>query len=351
MNRENKIELAKMQSLMERMDGHYSKEQSNRLLEDVLKRNKVIKESLDELDANDRDDVDTNEFFDMISSMKGGAKASIGYISGAKLNVPQIKKLNPETKRMKSFDDYDAFGKQLGETEKVTGVIKFACYLLNWRSPENMRKHYNTNYVDKVNSIRDTYGVAHMSRRKPYTQTADYGNGISIYNGDNEKLKGHSYSQQDIGKLTSKEKDVKYYLIGENGNILREVSMEELKPYFKASSVEGIKAFRDMQKSDEEIAAYAKQIAELNFRYTSFEHSSIVFVITKINGEKKRFFNKNLVSTIKGFNINSEEFINLAKKKYNIENQKVNNDINNEMGLGEFDDEFTDYQDEPDEVD
>ena len=321
MNKEFKTQLDQMHKLMEHMDKHYSSDQKT-----------MLNESIEELDANNREDVDVKDFFDMISSMKGGLRSTIGYVSAVSLNLPQIKKKNPETNRMKSYPDWDEFGKQLNETTPISGVIKFASYNLNWRTPENMRRHYNKNYVDVVNKKRDEYGVPHMERRKPYTQTLDFGNGISAYNGDNAALQGHSYSPQDIALAKS---DIKYYLIGTDGNIVREVSYAELKPFLKSRGVDGIKAFRELQKSDEEFKRYAAEIAKIDFRYIQFEHSSVVFVITSINGQKKRFFNKNLTNAVKGININPQEILALAKQKYNIAQQDEKNQT-----FGETPDEF-----------
>ena len=60
--------------------------------------------------------------------MKGGCFATIGYVTGANLAIPQVKRKNPETGRMKGYDDYETFGKQLGYNGEVGGVIKLTSY-------------------------------------------------------------------------------------------------------------------------------------------------------------------------------------------------------------------------------
>ena len=331
---ENEKELARLQSLMERMDKHYTASQAETHLSNKLN------EACNELDASNRTDLDTNDFFDMIATMKGGARASFGYVSVANLNLPQVKKLNPATNRMKNFDDWRSFSDQLGEENEVSGVIKFGMYTLNWRSPESMTKHYNKNYVDVVNTLRDKYGVSHI-KPKEYNpiQKTDYG--INIYQGDNDALKSNSYSPQDLATPNTK-KEIHYYLIGTDGNIMREASVEELKPFFKEKGVDGIKAFKELvtsgAKTEEEMLQmfkeYGEELANINFRYHQFTHSSMVYVITSVDGQKRRFFNKHLTDTIKGVKINPEEFIGLAKKFYKVADERSKTEQ-----LGTFNDE------------
>ena len=339
MDKGTRKQLVEMQSLMERMDKHYTKDQATQHL-----KTKLINEGLDELDATGRQDVDTNDFFDMVSRMKGGTRASFGYVSVADLNTPTTSIINPKTNRPNKVNDWAAFGKQIGETDNtVGGVIKFVMYTLNWRSPHNMAQHYNKNYVGPVNSLRDKYGVEHIKHREvPPIKTNDYG--ISAYAGEKEELKGNTYSQQDI-KTANTKKETHYYLVNTEGNIIREVSVDELKPYFKEKGVDGIKAFRklvtDGKATEEEMLnmfkEYGVELNNLNFDYRTFIHSHIVYIITSINKEKKRFFNRQLSDCVKGININPQEFINLAKKMYRIADEST--DVSD---LGEFDSEFPD---------
>lgn len=337
MDKSTKKQLVQMQSLMERMEKHYTKDQAHEYT-----RQKLINEGLEELDATGREDVDTNDFFDMVSRMKGGARASFGYVSAADLNTPTTSVINPKTGRPNKVSDWAAFGKQLGETDNnVGGVIKFGMYTLNWRSPYNMTRHYNQNYVTPVNALRDKYGVEHIQKREvPQIKTNSYG--VSAYAGDKEELKGNTYSQQDM-KTANTKKETHYYLISTDGNIIREASIEELKPYFKEKGVDGIKAFKqlvtDGKATEEEMLnmfkEYGVELNNINFQYRNFIHSHIVYVITSIKGEKKRFFNRKLTDCVKGININPQEFINLAKRMYQIADEQSSSE-----NLGEFDSEF-----------
>lgn len=339
MDKSTKKQWLEMQSLMERMDMHYTKDEAKANIQD-----KLIKEGLEELNAQGREDVDTNDFFDMVSRMKGGTRASFGYVSMASLEIPQVKKINPETNRLKNYDDWETFGKNIGE-EGISGVIKFGTYTMNWRSPRNMAQHYNRDYVEPVNALRDKYGVAHIEKREvPTIKTNDYG--IATYAGDREELKGNTYSPQDLGTPNTKSES-HYYLIGNDGNILKEVPFETLKQYMKQKGVDGIRAFKELVKNgnatEEEMLKmfdeYGAEVQKMNFRYAQFAHSSFVYIITSVNGQKKRFFNQHLTDCINGININPQQFIALAKKMYQVADETV--DMSD---LGEFDSEFPDEE-------
>ena len=313
MIKEAKREIRDMLNLMERMDNHYTSFEAEMLNEDI-----------EELDARGRQDIPVADFPSEIQKVKGGTKCTIGYVSSANLDLPQIKKLNPATNRMKNYPDWATFGKNLGVQDEIGGVIKFARYSINWRSPENMRKHYNNQYVDPVNAIRGKYGLAPMDKRprQDRDQDIDQVTGMPLY------------SNQDTGKGSCVSQ---YFLVGTDGHIIKEVPAADLVPYFKKYSTSGVADLRKLNKSDDEIKAYVDEISKLNFRYTRFNYASIAYVITSIGGVKKRFFNENLSDDIKGTGVNPSEFIDMAKKMYKLDLEKTANDTG-----GEFDDEYTD---------
>lgn len=313
MIKEAKREIRDMLNLMERMDNHYTSFEAEMLNEDI-----------EELDARGRQDIPVADFPSEIQKVKGGTKCTIGYVSSANLDLPQIKKLNPATNRMKNYPDWATFGKNLGVQDEIGGVIKFARYSINWRSPENMRKHYNNQYVDPVNAIRGKYGLAPMDKRprQDRDQDIDQATGMPLY------------SNQDTGKGSCVSQ---YFLVGTDGHIIKEIPATDLVPYFKKYSTSGVADLRKLNKSDDEIKAYVDEISKLNFRYTRFNYASIAYVITSIGGVKKRFFNENLSDDIKGTGVNPSEFIDMAKKMYKLDLEKTANDTN-----GEFDDEYAD---------
>lgn len=313
MLKEAKREIRDMLNLIDRMDNHYTSFEVERLNEEV-----------DELDARGREDIPIAAFPSEIQKVKGGTRCTIGYVSSANLDLPQIKKVNPATNRMKNYPDWATFGKNLGVQEEIGGVIKFARYSINWRSPENMRKHYNKKFVEPANAIRSKYGLAPMEKR-PRQDRA----GI-----DTDANGLPTYMNQDTGNGSCV---AQYFLVATDGHIIKEIPATDLAPYFKKYSTSGVADLRKLNKSDDEIKAYVDEIAKLNFRYTRFNYASIAYVITSIGGVKKRFFNDELSDDIRGTGVNPSEFIEMAKKMYKLDLEKTANDTG-----GEFDDEYSD---------
>lgn len=258
-----------------------------------------------------------SEFFDILSSMKGGAFATIGYVTGANLAIPQVKRKNPETGRMKGYDDYETFGKSLGQEGEVGGVIKLTSYTLNWSTPESLGKAYNK-YKTDANNIRSEFGIDPIQDRESYKSTQAYGdNGVSTYSGNNQDLSTHSYTAQNIHGARIKGM---YYLIDTNGKIIRDATKDELKNYFKnASEVSGVSTLRKMGVEEERIKEYIDRIKALGMSYKNFEASSILYMVASVNGEKIVYINENLIQNVRGINIEPAEFTKIAKERYNID--------------------------------
>ena len=258
-----------------------------------------------------------SEFFDILSSMKGGTFATIGYVTGANLTYPQVKRKNPETNRMKSYDDFETFGKSMGEAGEVGGVIKLTSYTVNWSTPDSLAKAYSK-YKADVNTIRGEFGLDPMQDRESYKSTQAYGdNGVSTYSGNNQDLSTHSYTAQNIHGARIKGM---YYLVGVDGKIIRELTKDELKDYFKKSGeVSGVPALRKMGVEEERIKEYIDRIKALGMSYKNFEASSILYMVASVNGEKIVYINENLIQNVRGINIEPAEFTKIAKERYNID--------------------------------
>lgn len=315
MDKRTKQEIDKMHLLMERMDKHYTSFQAEALMEEI-----------EELDARDREDMLPSEFFNMADNIQGGIKSTIGYVSSANLNIPQVKRLNPDTNRMKNFDDWDSFGKSLNVSDKISGVIKFSRYTFNWRGKESMGKHYENDYVAPVNDIRSRYGIAPISNQHQQQQPT----ALSTLNTPKQgSVLGPGFFMQDTGGKDC-HKVVQYFLIGEDGKIIKyqgttdgDIPADKLKNFFKKYLPAGISDLRKMNASDETIKAYSEELAKIPFKYTRFNVGSVAYVITTINGVKKRFFNPNLSEEIKGLKIDPQEYISLAKKLYKIDDSAI----------------------------
>ena len=258
-----------------------------------------------------------NEFFDILSSMKGGCFATIGYVTGANLSIPQVKRKNPETGRMKGYDDYETFGKALGHDGEVGGIIKLTSYTLNWSTPESIGKAYNK-YKTDANNIRTEFGIEPIQDRESYKSTQAYGDkGVSVYSGNNEELGLHSYTSQNIHNARIKPT---YYLISTEGMVMREVDRKELVDYFKKKpEISGVPALRKMGATEERIKEYIDKMNALGMSYKNFEASSILYMVATVNGEKIVYINDNLTQSVRGINIVPAEFTKIAKERYQID--------------------------------
>ena len=271
-----------------------------------------------------------NEFFDILSSMKGGAFATIGYVTGANLAIPQVKRKNPETNRMKNYDDYETFGRELGHDGEVGGVIKLTSYTLNWSTPESLGKAYKK-YKSDANAIRGEFGLDPIQDRESYKSTQAYGdNGVSTYSGNNDALSLHSYTAQNIHNARIKGM---YYLVGTDGMIMREVDKSELMAYFKKSSeMSGVAALRKMGETEERIKEYIDKMNGLGMSYKNFEASSILYMVATVNGEKIVYINENLTQSVRGINIVPAEFTKIAKERYQIDFATIQEAIEEYIG-------------------
>ena len=261
--------------------------------------------------------ANAQEFFDILSSMRGGCFATIGYVTGANLSIPQVKRRNPETNRMKGYDDYETFGRELGHDGEVGGIIKLTSYTLNWSTPENIGKAYKK-YKNDANAIRGEFGLEPIQDRDSYKSTQAYGdNGVSTYSGNNADLALHSYTAQNIHNARIKSM---YYLVDMEGMVMREVNKNELVSYFKKlPEVSGVPALRKMGADEERIKQYIERMNGLGMNYKVFESSSILYMVATVNGEKIVYINENLTQSVRGINIVPAEFTKIAKERYEID--------------------------------
>lgn len=277
-----------------------------------------------------------NEFFDTMDGLRNGAFVSIGYITKANIEIPMIKKKNPATNRMKNYPDYETFSKHFNSEELLTGVVKFTRYLVNWTHKDRLNQQY-TDYRNKVNDLRNKFGIGDMSS-KSYTSTINYGdNNITTYQGGNDEKQGNTYYAQNIAKARKVDT---YYLIKEDGSIYKECDKKELIQFFKnkPKSVSGLSALQKLTQDSATIESYIQQMKELDSTmvYRNFESSSIVFMVgsskdTLCVNNKFIFINQNLRNTIgstDGIKINPQEFTNIAKENYKKEIDNIDNIIN-----------------------
>ena len=266
-----------------------------------------LMESLDEGAYKERTVVDENSFYDLLSSLRQGTRVTFGYLGAAKIEVPKGKRLNPSTNRMNSFDDYEALGKNLGETGKVLNVIKLTIYNLPWQNEDVLNKQYS-NWKQKRNELGQKFGVE-FGKARYGTQTNNFGSGVNQYNGDNDALKSHTYSNFNMSGV--KPISTTYYLVMDSGELKPiDVNKLTLLPYKQSQS-----------EIDKLIAAGATEqdVEPLkNMQYRRFEHSHVLFVsATPKDGVATLLINNKLPEKLGSVeNVNPDEIIKLAKERY-----------------------------------
>lgn len=263
--------------------------------------------------------ADAGQFFDCLSGLQAGAFATIGYVTGANLtNLPKGKRLNPTTKRMNSFVDYEAFGKTLG-FDNVGGIVKLTSYTLNWSTPDSIAKAYGK-YKTNFDALRGEYGIAPTENRKSWTQKQDYGkNGLSVYGGDNEELRGRVYTAQNTHNATITST---YYLIDTEGRVIDKCDKEKLVDYLKQRSpISGVKELREMGADEARIKEYIDKELALGMRYQEFEASNILYMVGTSKEDRRKFIyiNDRLSQCVKDVNIIPAEFTKIAKERYDID--------------------------------
>ena len=252
-----------------------------------------------------------NEFFDVMDQIGDTKFVSIGYVTGANLDVPQVKRRNPETNRMKGYDDYSVFG------EGISALVQITTYNFQYRSREGFGKSY-AKYKQDLDNIRTKYGLEPVRRKEnDYKQKQEYGkNGIDFYKGEDENKQGRTYIQQNL--FNARPQSV-VYPVYENGNIINKdgFTKEQIKPFLKKSRpIDGVNALRKMNADEQTIQNYIDEVGALKMKVRTFESSSILFAVATVNGEKIIYINDKLSRAVNGINIQPQTFVDIVKEKY-----------------------------------
>lgn len=269
----------------------------------------------------------SEEFFDILDRIGNGKFVTIGYVTGANLNVPTIKRRNPETNRMKGYPDFSVFGAE-GENE-IGALVKITSYNMRYLNRTTVAKKYGE-YKNAANGIRGNFGLDPIGNRESYKQGTSWSpNGPELYKGQNTKLQSHSYNPQNIHGV--KPKSI-VYAIDTEGHIIKALSQKQIEPYLKAKrEIDGVAALRKMGAEEEKIQDYISQINNLKFRYINFESDSILWIAATINGEKIVYINNNLARAVDGIDIRPEDFRAIARERYQIDLADLQEMTNNYM--------------------
>ena len=224
-----------------------------------------------------------NEFFDLLDKLKNNTFVTIGYVTGANLNIPKVQRKNPATNRMKGYPDYSSFARE-GYDAEIGALVKITSYNFRYFNREEVSKRYGE-YKDKVNGIRARYAIDPIQDKESYKEkTAWSDRAPEVYKGQNAELQTHSYNPQNMFGANIKGVT---YAVDTNGHIIRALDDDEVKPYLKAKSQDsGVTALRKMNAEEATIDSYLKEIQELKFRYMNFESNSILWMAATVDGEK-----------------------------------------------------------------
>ena len=256
----------------------------------------------------------SNEFFDILDRIGNGKFVTIGYVTGANLDVPKVSRKNPMTNRMKQYPDYSVFGNEQGE---IGALVKITSYNMRYLNRTTVGQKYGE-YKDSANVIRGNFGLDPIGSKQGYKQGTNWSpNGPEMYNGSNADLQGHSYNPQNIHGV--KPKGV-VYAVNKEGHIIKELTPEQVQPYLKAKrEMDGVAALRKMGVEEDKIQDYINQINDLKFKYINFEANSILWIAATINGEKIVYINDNFSRAVDEINISPEDFRAIARERYQID--------------------------------
>lgn len=300
-------DIRKMLSLIERMEKPQTPYQA--LLnesKDIVCETRVLKSANDAFDVMDK--IGNNKF------------VCIGYVTSANLQIPQVKRKNPETNRMKSYDDFETFASQIGHEGEIGAIIKVTSYNIRYTAQDKWGEKYNK-YKNGLNKIRGEFGLEPIQDKEGYTQKVDYGKGVTTYGGNNDSLVGRTYSPQNTFGCKAKSM---YYLVDTNGNIVGERTKDSVKQYLKAArKVEGVAALEKLGASEEKIEDFKNAVKGLGFSYKNFEFNSILYIAATVDGEKVIYINDNLARCVNDININAQDFVDIAKKRYQEDLKEV----------------------------
>ena len=344
MDRNVALELGKMRSLIERIEGSFTPRQA------ILNEERLINEALKEISKEPVELIETSkEMFDFLDSIvgfdredpnralnDGHAFISMGYVSDVKLNTT-VKRRNPLTNRQKTYNDYSVIG------ENIAGIICVTNYNYNYTHRSHVKYDYGHRYVAQRNALRTKYGIP-LPKPKPGYDDAGKPNGepmeITPKNQSLVDQFGDDYNPQNLCNIVSKTRD--YYPIGLNGNVLRGedgkprcIKENEIKNFLaEEDPVEGVTALRKLGAEQKVIDQYAKEFKDLKMIYKNFRADSILYIRGKAyvkdengvsNGVRKLFLNRDVNRLVDDIQVNPRDLYEIAYDRYKepIENGKM----------------------------
>ena len=323
MQRESNIQLAKMFSLMERMDNHYTKEQADTLLENGLKKANLLKEA-----AKQRVQITRDKILDILDRQDIGGKGRFVSITYVKpVTVKKTKKswdaasVSAELGKYKDsqekwYSDLSDFNREDTELKKnpIAAIVVAQRYVLHWSSKDSYNKAYG-NYKDRLSNLRMKYGIgietdgALADNRNQRTQSA----------GETFNQTGKLSRDFNMANSTVK---VTNYIVDENGRIISEIPNDIVKVISsqkKGYTVEAevAKALADNPEALQEYENARKEITA-SFKGQNFLFDRILSIVASVDGVDYYYINDKLISPIEAKSetiVNQQDMVNIAKEQ------------------------------------
>ena len=326
------FELGKMRSLIERMEGKFTPHQA------ILNEERLISEALKEVSKDPVELVETSkEMFNILDSIvgfnrndpdralnDGRAFISMGYVSDVKLNTT-IKRKNPLTNRMRTYNDYSVIG------ENIAGLVCVTIYNYSYRHRSNVKYDYGHRFIPLRNALRTKYGIP-LPKKKPGFDDAGNPNGEPReFRPKNQPLVdqfGDDYNPQNLCDITSKIRC--FYPIDINGNVLRDeagkprcINEKDIEDFLvEEDPVEGVNALRKLGAEQSVIDKYAQEFKDLKMDYKNFRADSILYIRGTIYppgggpGVRKLFVNKDIYRLVDEIRVNPRDMYDIAYNRY-----------------------------------
>ena len=233
-----------------------------------------------------------DEFFDLLDKVGVGKQVSIGYITGANLDIPTIKKINPNTNKLKSYEDYNVFG------TNVAGLIKITEYTLTYKHRDDVNKEYDE-YKKDFDKIRAEYNIPPVKKKSPDKLVSEPSNNVQ-----------NTYGAKLIGSI---------YKFDGIGNIIDKLEPEEVEAYLKKpSQLTGIGTLKKIGATKETIEEYYKKVSSLHVKYKRFDPESTLWIKTDIDGEDWIYVNEKPSKAVNGIEVKQEDLLKIIQEKVEI---------------------------------
>ena len=314
------IEIAKMRSLMERMEKPMTARQG------ILNEERHINEASVTKKAVTRDEI-----VDILDQQdekgNGGLFATIVYAKAEPVYktkrtgtwrpndvnamLDKTREKYGESDWHKALTDYNVDDVKNSTPNPIGSVMCVEKFQVNWTTRSNFDKAYGK-HADALHNLRMSYNIARERDGvlgDNHNQRMDIGGAQANQNGNLSK---------DFNVATKKTLDSTLYQVDVDGHIVGEIPEEAIKAMKKPyTPPQPEKEIREAL-SPEEIEAYMKAKAELEkkFMANTLNFSAILAISASVNGTSYYYINDKLeLSGKNGFPVDQQKMIEIAEKE------------------------------------